>query len=197
MSKSAYTTYEVSKICNVTMKTITEWVNEGELPAFKTLGGHRRIKEDDLISFLKQNNIPFTEDLRDKQFRRVLIIDDEPKIIKFIAEILRKQYPKIELDSAIDGFEAGKKVVNFKPDLVILDLKLPGIDGFEVCRSIRKDEKLKHTKIIAITGYDTAETRKKIFKFGANDYLAKPFDMNKLMKKIAPFLPDEHRSIKK
>lgn len=91
--------------------------------------------------------------------------------------MLEKNDMDIKIDSAMDGFEAGKKAVSFLPDLIILDLKLPGIDGFQVCKNIRNEEKLKNTKILAITGYDTPENKKKILECGADDFLAKPFEM--------------------
>lgn len=186
--KSAYTTYEVAQICNVTMRAVAKWVNSGKLLAFKTPGGHRRIKEDDLVSFLKQHNIPFPDELKDKGFRKILIVDDEKEVINLVTKLLKKIDANYKIYSAMNGFEAGKQASSLKPDLLILDLKLPGIDGFEVCKNVKKDPETKAIKILAITGYPSEEVKKKIINCGADDYLGKPFDIDDFAERVKKLL---------
>lgn len=94
------------------------------------------------------------------------------------------QQPQIELEVARDGFTAGKKYADFFPDLIILDLMLPGMDGFKVCQMIREDPDMAEVKILAITGYDTPEHEQKIRAAGANGYLAKPFAIKEFLGKL-------------
>jgi excisionase family DNA binding protein len=186
MKKDAYTTYEVSKICHVTMKTIAEWVKTGKLIAQKTLGGHRRIKHADLIFFLKQNNIPIPDELEPAKPVRILVIDDEIHIINYIIRVFQTSYPdnSYMISSANDGFEAGKQILSFKPDLIMLDLHLPGIDGFKVCENIKSDPLTKHIKIVVVTGDNSEETHNRVIKLGADGYIKKPFQIETLLEEI-------------
>lgn len=188
MDKLDYTTHEISKICGVSITTIIDWIEQKKLPAYKTVGGHRRIKKEDLVSFLKTYNIPIPPNLVDKDSLRILIVEDDVSIIRFIVRIVKKMKDEYEIAVAMDGFEAGKQVLAFKPDLVILDLMLPKIDGFEVCKNIRVDKATENIKILAITGYGTEENKRRIVICGANSYLIKPFDANDLKEKIKNLL---------
>lgn len=189
MEKKIFTTYDVSQYCSVDLSTVINWIEEGKLLAYKTPGGHRRVKKEDLVHFLKEYQMPIAADLVKRERRRVLIVDDNRTVVDLITRALKKLKRKCEVDSAFDGFEAGRKLVTFEPDLVILDLMLPGIDGFKVCKNIRMDKKTKHIKVLAITGFDSPENRKKIFSSGANDYLAKPLEVSDLLERVEKLLP--------
>ncbi len=80
--------------------------------------------------------------------------------------------------------------MEFKPDLVILDLYMPGMDGFEVCERIKKNSDTSHIKIMALTGFDTPENRDLIMKAGADGYMAKPVEKDELIQKIGDILND-------
>jgi len=85
---------------------------------------------------------------------------------------------------ASDGFAAGIQVAEFKPGFIILDLLMPGMDGFEVCKRIKGNPETSHIKILAVTGYDTTENRDRIMAEGADAYMTKPFDLNTLLEVI-------------
>jgi len=119
--------------------------------------------------------------------KKILVIDDEQTVVDFVEDLLKDRFSH-ELQSANDGFSAGKMVHSFEPDLVVLDLMLPGIDGFEVCKEIRKDPLLSMTKVLVITGYDTPEVRDRVKAAGADDYLAKPLEVEPTLKKISTLL---------
>ncbi len=186
MNRKVFTTRQVGHICNVTFTTIIDWIEKGQLKAHKTLGGHRRVLKKDLINFLKKNNFPIPEELEYEDLKKLLIVDDDPKILNSLSTVLKKKNDIFKIYTAVDGFEAGQKVVKYKPDIVLLDLKLPGIDGFRVCQLIKKhDNKIK---IIAITGYYSEITKKKIFSAGANCFFKKPIDLEELLKAIENLL---------
>jgi len=189
VQKKILTTYDVSQYCSVDLSTVINWIDQGRLLAYKTPGGHRRVKKEDLVHFLKEYQMPIPGDLVNRQKSRILIVDDDRSVVDLIVRAIRKLKKRCEVETAFDGFEAGRKLVAFQPDLVILDLMLPGIDGFKVCRNIRMDKKTKHVKVLAITGFDTQENQKKIFSAGANDYLPKPLEVNELLGHIEKLLP--------
>jgi excisionase family DNA binding protein len=192
--KSVFTTFEAAKLCHVSPLSIINWVNAGRLPAFRTPGGHRRIRRDDLARFMRDNGIPLPDELRDGSGRpRVLVVDDEASIRDVIAETLanRSNNP-YEVMSAADGFEAGRLVATFRPDVVLLDLRMPGLDGFQVCRTIKGDSETASIIVIAMTGYHTPETEARILDCGAVKCLAKPVEPSAVAGSIDAVLEASH-----
>lgn len=174
--KTVFTTFEAAKICHVSPLSIINWVNAGRLSAFRTPGGHRRIRREDLIRFMRENQIPLPEDLTDGSGRpKVLVVDDEPLIRDVVAEYLstRTERP-YEVAVAADGFEAGRLVTAFRPDVVLLDLRMPGLDGFQVCRSIKEDKETSGIIVLVMTGFHSPETEARALACGAVKCLEKP-----------------------
>lgn len=192
MTKKAFGTYEIADICHVSPSTVGNWVEKGLLPTFTTGGGHRRVWTKDLIEFLKMHNVPIPDQLKSLSTLCILIVDDEESIRSIVRRSLLKLDPTAEVLEAEDGFEAGQKISSSVPALVILDLKLPGIDGLKVCKMIRSDERLKNTKILAISGHNPAESEKQSIQAGANAFLAKPFDAEQLKEKAGQLLALKH-----
>lgn len=177
MSKAVFTTFETAKLCHVSPLSIINWVNAGRLPAFRTPGGHRRIRREDLIRFMKDNGIPLPTDLQDGSGKqRVLVVDDEETIRELLSEHLQSRTPSYEVLTASDGFEAGRLVATFKPDVVLLDLRMPGLDGFQICRTIKAAPESANTTVIAITGFYSPEIEARILECGALRCFAKPID---------------------
>ena len=175
--KPVFTTFEAAKLCHVSPLSIINWVNAGRLPAFRTPGGHRRIRREDLTRFMRDNGIPIPDSLRDGSGRpKVLVVDDDATIRDLVAEHLSARPRPYEVMTAADGFEAGRLVATFRPDVVLLDLRMPGMDGFQVCRTIKADPGTAGTIVIAMTGYYTPETEARILECGAVRCLAKPVE---------------------
>src|SRR5580765_5957204 len=175
--KAVFTTFEAAKLCHVSPLSIINWVNAGRLPAFRTPGGHRRIRREDLVRFMRDNGIPLPAELKEGSGRRrVLVVDDEANIREVLAEHLSARANPYEVLTAADGFEAGRLVATFRPDVVRLDLRMPGVDGFQVCRTIKADPGTAATLVIAMTGYHTPETEARIMESGAVRCLAKPIE---------------------
>jgi excisionase family DNA binding protein len=179
--KSVFTTFETAKLCHVSPLSIINWVNAGRLPAFRTPGGHRRIRREDLIRFMKENGIPLPEELREGSGRpKVLVVDDEAAVRDVLAEHLTTRSNPYEVLTAADGFEAGRLVATFRPDVVLLDLRMPGLDGFQICRTIKADPESSSTVVIAMTGFFSSETEARILECGAVRCFAKPVEASTL-----------------
>ena len=95
---------------------------------------------------------------------------------------------KYIIEVAYDGFQAGSKFFQFKPDFIILDICMPGLDGYQVCANIRQDKGNQHVRILAISGLSEAQEVKKIMDLGADDYLQKPFTNEVFQMKIKNLL---------
>lgn len=181
MSLKSLTTYQVAKICNVHQTTVINWVKEGKLDAYTTPGGHRRIKREDLVKFVKKFNIPVSDkDIRDHKL--VLIVDDDAEARSELKEALSGQ--GFEMDFASDGFEVGRKVYSHKPDLILLDFMMPGMNGFQVCEVLNSDEETKDIPIFALTVLKSPEDCMRIKNCGVKRYMPKPIDLDKLLKWI-------------
>lgn len=184
------TTRDVSRLLHVDLTTVINWCEQGKLKAYRTPGGHRRVQPENFMDFLKAFKIPvpprFEE--RMKGGLKILVVDDEAGVRSMVVKAFKKNFPGALLSEAEDGFEAGKLTLDMLPDLVILDLNLPGVDGFKVCASIRQDGRFKGTRILAITGQDTPEYKAAILRAGADDYLPKPFETKDLLDKSSRLL---------
>jgi excisionase family DNA binding protein len=173
--KSIYTTHEVSRLLHVNPRSVINWIEQSLLPSYRTPGGHRRIRKEDLLAFLRKHQIPTPESLVEGKFN-VLIVEDEEEIVDILKTFFQRQ-GGYEISTASDGISALIEVGRAKPDILILDIMIPGVDGIEVCRRIKADTSNK-TVIIAISGQ--AETEKKILQAGADVFMAKPLDLDKL-----------------
>lgn len=183
MNKKSYTTHQVSKFCDVYPTTVIKWIKEGILPAFTTPGGHRRIKQEDILNLMKKNNMPIPEELTKGNKYRVVVIDDEQKIRRMIQMIFLAE-DDFEVRTAASGFEAGTIISNWEPDIILLDFLMPQVDGFEVCRRLKADDKTKDIPIIAITVLKGEKELKKMRNAGITDYISKPFKSEELVQKI-------------
>lgn len=183
-----FTTFQTAKLLGVDMGTVIDWCQQGKLNAYKTPGGHRRISPKDLADFLKHFKMPVPPALTQLSSLKCLVVDDEPDIRRVVTHAIKSIDPKAEVDHAEDGFEAGAKALEKFPNLVVLDMGLPGINGFNVCKHLRADPRFKNTKILAITGRDTPDAKKKILEEGADDYFPKPFDPKELKERLMKLL---------
>lgn len=183
-SKQSFSTSEVAKYCHVTADTIRKWAEAGRIHVFKTPGGHRRIRRDDLVRFLRENKIPIHEDL-DNAGIRVLVVDDEKAVVSVIRRFLERSQTPFQIEVALDGFEAGHQIATFRPNVIFLDLRLPGMDGFEVCRRIKSDADTSASHIIAMTGYYEGDVAQRIVDMGASLLMQKPFTPDDLRRALA------------
>src|SRR5690242_17416133 len=134
-AKSIYTTHEVSRLLHVNPRSVINWIEQSLLPSYRTPGGHRRIRRDDLLAFLRKHQIPTPESLVEGKFN-VLIVDDEQEIVDLVKTYLLRQ-GSYDVAAASDGISALIEVGRTKPDLLILDIMIPGVDEIEVCRRIK------------------------------------------------------------
>jgi len=170
--KQFFTMSQAAKICAVNRTTMLRWVTAGKIEAYSTVGGHKRILSKVLKKWLSDNQLPFDINDFQKEKTRILIIDDDQSILNYVAKILRGI--TIDIETASDGFKAGKKIAEFKPDLVILDLSMPNMDGFEVCKTIKNDPDTSAIKILVLTGHATDKNRNEALSCGADIFLKKP-----------------------
>lgn len=173
---------ETARILGVTPATLRGWTNRGKLRAETTDGGHRRYPVSEVLRLAKKNGIELTlpEDLS----LRVLVVDDDEQFSLFVKEVLEDMPEVSTVAVAQSGYVAGNMIPRFKPDVVLLDLMMPGVDGFEVCRLIKQDLETRFIRVIAMSGYCSEENRREIVNAGAEICLAKPFTIDDLQRAL-------------
>lgn len=182
-----YTTFQVSKFFGVSLPTVVNWVNSGLLDAHRTPGGHRRIAHDSLVAFARAQNYPLPADVAGDQGTRVLVVDDDEDFTRMVQRFLT-EVGQLKVDVANSGFAAGLTVARFKPDLVLLDLMMPDVDGFEVFRTLRDDAKTRHIPVVACTAFRDASVDARVAEERFDGLIEKPIKLEALLEAIRSHL---------
>jgi excisionase family DNA binding protein len=182
------TVSQACKYCKVSSKTIINWIEAGHIKAYKTVGGHRRIKKEDLDEFMRKNAMPLPAESKGEERKKILVVDDDKIIVETLVQALEEDEYGYELISASDGFEAGLQVNHFKPDLIILDIMMPDINGYEVCQKIKCNPQTQDTKIIVLSAYLNDEAFKQMKEYGADACFSKPLPLEQLKFEVANLL---------
>ncbi len=185
-TKQVFTTGEVAQVCKVSQQTVIRCFDSGRLKGFRVPGSRfRRIPRESLLSFMKDNRIPL--DQLESGKRRVLVVDDDEAIVEMFTELLERD-GRFEVRTASTGYDAGIVTEQFRPDLLLLDFKLPDINGNAVCRTIRANSNYEHIKIIAISGVADPDEVQELLAAGANEFIRKPFDINMVIGRMTELL---------
>jgi two-component system, OmpR family, response regulator VicR len=174
-------TGDIARYCHTGITQVNRWIKSGELNAIQNPGGHYRVTKESFREFLERNGMPVVEEFFRKPRKRILIVDDDPAVIKAYSMLLKNRYDSVELETASDGYEALIKAGSFKPDLLILDIRMPRVNGLEVCRRLRGDSNTKGIKILAITAHSESYNHDTVLAAGADEYLLKPINMETLL----------------
>ncbi len=186
--KNSLTTTKVAQMLGVTSQTIANWIDRGKLRAERTVGGHRRVMPQDLMAFLASQGMSIPGELVDCQ-HTLLVVEDDPQVGPWLVSRIAAARPDLRILLAQDGFTAGELVASERPATVILDIYLPGIDGFEVCRRIKGRIETAGSTVIAVTAHANDDIRDEILEAGAVTCLAKPIDVDVLLTLIHEHLP--------
>lgn len=185
MNKKAplLTPAQVAKLLGVSPITVRSWVVKGWLSANVTLGGHRRFHESDIEKLLQKHSNSID---RIKMPKRILMVDDDKQFRSFVLESLSGCAPEIEFAEAMDGFDAGLRISEFKPDVILLNYGMPGLSGATVCRQIRSSPHHAVTRIIALAGHTSSKTgiEEEMIQAGADTVLFKPASADKIIEAI-------------
>ncbi len=181
--KAVYTTGEAAEICKLSQQTIIRCFDAGQLKGFRVPGSKfRRIPHDDLLAFMKENNIPL-DDFEGSGLTRVLVVDDDPQIVELFVDVLKSD-GRFEVATATTGYDAGMTTQQFNPDIVVLDYMLPDINGNVVCQTIRANPDLARIKILIISGMVNPSEVSTLMEAGADDFIKKPFNIEKVIDRI-------------
>jgi DNA-binding response OmpR family regulator len=173
----------------VSQQTIIRCFDSGQLKGFRVPGSRfRRIPREALYRFMKENGIP--TDALESGRRRILVVDDDPAVVDLITEVLSGD-ARFETRSVNNGFGAGMMAKEYHPDLMVLDVMLPDINGKAVCELVKQDPTMRDIKIICISGLVEEDKIEELKAAGADDFLHKPLDIDELVRRICRLLDIE------
>lgn len=178
-NKEWLTPNEVAELLLVAPVTVRQWAQKGKLEARTTAGGHRRFSMDAVRRFAIQEGMAAR--LKEKGKRSILVVDDDDHLNRFLVELFRSRDGGALVESARDGFEAGSKVHQVMPDVVLLDIMMPGMDGFQVCERLKADVDTMHIQVVAMSGFHSAENEQRVMDAGADRFLKKPFSNKEVL----------------
>lgn len=176
-------TFAIAEMLQVDPGSVANWIDQDILKAHRTPGGHRRVAINDLLDFLRRHKMPIPKELQTAPMR-VLVVDDEPALAQMVGRAIRQACPNVEVYEANDGFNAGTMVTTLKPQMVILDLRMPGMDGYEICKVIKAQPAMEQTQILAMTAYPSPDSEQRIIACGARRCLSKPLDLDVLIQEV-------------
>jgi excisionase family DNA binding protein len=187
--KTVFTTGEAAKICKVSQQTIIRCFDNGQLKGFRVPGSRfRRIPREALYKFMKDNGIP--TDALESGKRKVLLVDDDHELVEVMTRFLVDD-GRFEVKTAGNGFDAGMMVKEYRPDIIVLDVMLPDINGKEVCHRVRADNTLEEVRILCISGMIEEDKIQELRLSGADDFMGKPFDAEALIDRMCSLLEME------
>lgn len=185
-TKTLLTTGEMARHCEVTQRTVHNWIQAGHLPTSRTPGRHQRVQVGDFQEFLRRHRLPAYGDAEGRPGgpKRVLVVDDEAEVRRVFTRYLVR-LGEYKVSEAANGFNAGLEVARFRPDVVIMDLMMPYMDGFEACRWIKGDPTTSHIRVLVVTAYGEGDFRERAMACGADGWLQKPVKLPELGERVA------------
>lgn len=184
-SEKLLTPAQAGELLNVSPITIRFWANEGRIKYMTTPGGHRRFRRTEIEQLLKGYLAVDKQDT-------IVIVEDDREHAKLLVEFINVLYPQFTVKVAYSGFEAGSMVESIKPSLIFLDLVMPDIDGFAVCKHIRLNDSTRRIPIIAMSGISNKESIDRIILSGANTFISKPIRLS-ILKEAVDYIIKESK----
>ena len=179
--ESLLTSYQVGSLLQVNPSSVNKWVKDGRIPAFRTPGGHRRIRAADLVAFLQKHSMPVPQSLHNAAKKRLLIVDDDPKQLSALERLFKAHRSRLEVRYASNGIDALVQVGAFQPQMVLLDVYMSELDGIEVCRRLKANPETEAMSVVIVTGQLTPEVEKSALEAGAHRCMHKPIDVETVL----------------
>ncbi len=157
--KEYYSTREAAAILNVAVSTIQLWTNNGLLTAWVTGGGHRRITRSSVEHILKQQQVLTTSSAAAQL--TVMVVEDDAQQLRLYEKQFKASQLDVNVTTATDGYEGLMKIGRILPGVIIADLMMPNLDGFQMIRAMKKMPELQNSLIIVVTGLRDEEIKAK------------------------------------
>jgi excisionase family DNA binding protein len=178
------TSHEVGELLQVNPSSVKNWVDEGRIAAFRTPGGHRRIRVADLVEFLDRHAMPIPRKLAAVGRKRMLIVDDDTIHLRALERRLKTFRSRVQVELTDNGIDALVLVGSFKPHLVVLDVYMPELDGLEVCRRLKMRADTRSIGVVVTSAHLTKAIEENALAAGALLCAPKPIDIKILLEHL-------------
>ena len=182
---------QVADICRVSKKTVLNWIYDGAMKAYTTHGGHYRVWPANVKKFLDETRMDIPFDFVDERGTHILIIDDETDYAQMLKSAIRSELPDVDVTTTDDGYEGLMLIGEIRPQLVILDIKMPKLDGFQVLELLKTRKPDHEPKVVVVSGFLDDATRTQLSKTIANEVLDKLSDINTMVRTIVALVRSE------
>lgn len=185
MSEETFTTHEIARFCDVDASSVMRWINDKKLAAQTTMGGHHRVTRENVVELLERLGIDLPEELVKR--KRVFIVEDDEETAKLVARWFSRR-GEYEVETCGDGINALIRIGKLLPDLIILDIVIPKLDGIQVCRVLRERPETRGMKIIAVSGQKLPCSEKRLAELKLDGFFRKPLNLKELGARAAELL---------
>ncbi|MDH4069793.1 MAG: response regulator [Ignavibacteria bacterium] len=182
---------QVAEICRVSKKTVLNWIYDGAMKAYTTHGGHYRVWPANIKRFLDKSGMDIPFDFVDDRTTNILIIDDEADYAQMLKSAIISELPSVDVTTTDDGYEGLMLIGEIKPNLVILDIKMPRLDGFQVLELLKARKPDHETKVVVVSGYLDEATKAQLSNTVADQILDKLSDIDTMVRTIASLVREE------
>jgi excisionase family DNA binding protein len=165
------TSHQAANLVQVDPSSVVKWINDGKLSAFKTPGGHRRIRQRDLVNFLVAHRMFVPETLRS---RRLLLVDDDESVLKALTRSFKSYAEQLEVHTSANPMEALVMIGSVKPDALVIDAQIQGMDALALCRMLKGSPATAKIELYLATSKATPDVQAKAKAAGAVAVLPKP-----------------------
>lgn len=179
-----FTSHQVGDILQVNPSSVVKWINDGILDAFRTPGGHRRVAASELVRFARYHGMPVPEELRELSTLQIIAVDDEARFLGALERALKPFEDEMAIQTVDNGVDALLLVGALKPDILILDLNMPGIDGFQVLERLHANPDTKHVEVIAVSAQMDEAAIARCKSMGAVECFSKPLKVPGLVETL-------------
>jgi len=178
---------EITEYLEVSKQTVNKWILDNKIKSYRIPSGRKKVLRKDFLTYLEENKLPIDSDIFPSKKKKLVVIDDDDKIINLFQRYFQKVSSDWQIEYARDGMTGLLKIGVFRPDVVILDIEMPGMDGISVCKKIQEDANLAHIKIIIISGF-TSVYEDELQALGIATVLEKPFTFSEVNEKLTQYL---------
>ncbi len=175
-----FTSTEAGKLLQMDPSSIVKWVNEGKLLSYRTPGGHRRIRAADLITFLRHHGMYVPPELNVAK-PKILFVDDEGHVLGAMKRAMKPYEDKVEFLTAQSAVEALVRVGDERPDVLVLDVAMPQVDGLEVLAKLKANPATQGIEVVILSASVTPQLERKALKLGARSVREKPISAGDLV----------------
>jgi len=191
ISEKPLTTGEIAKYCHVTPVAVLKWIKAGRIKAYSTPGGHFRVLPEDFKGFLEEYVMPVPKNFQDSGELHILVADDDESMVKIISKAFKRSEHPVHVYTARNGYEACVKMGCFPISVAIVDIMMDNMDGLEFCKIIKEMDGMEHVKFVIISGYINETNKKRLFELGIDNFIEKPFKMDKLVSTVLDLVGSE------